>query len=329
MTKELDTAVARIEKLFGKGALLRVGDTEHVPAEVISTGILSLDRAIRPKPFGGFPRGRIVELFGQEATGKTSIVLSAMAEAQKAGEICALIDAEHAFDRDHARRLGVDVDNLYISQPSNGEEGLEIADELVRSGKVAIVAVDSVAALVPKAELEGQMGDQTMALQARMMNQALRKLTGSVSKTNTCLAFVNQLRDKIGVFYGNPTVTTGGKGLKFYASLRLEVSRSGNIKDGEQIIGARTKIKVVKNKIAAPANICEVDLLFDRGFSKEGDLVDLCTENGLLNKSGAWYSTPDRNFQCQGRDGAIEHLRAYPDEAEQFKAKLLEKLNGN
>ena len=321
----LQQAKTKIDKLFGKGALLRVGDTEHVPAEVISTGILSLDRAIRPSPLGGFPRGRIVELFGQEATGKTSIVLSTVAEAQKAGEVCALIDAEHAFDRDHARRLGVDVDNLYISQPSCGEEGLEIADELVRSGDVAIVAIDSVAALVPKAELEGQMGDQTMALQARMMNQALRKLTGSVSKTNTCLCFVNQLRDKIGVFYGNPTVTTGGKGLKFYSSLRLEVSRTGNIKDGEKIIGARTKIKVVKNKIAAPANYCEVDLLFDRGFSKEGDLVDLCTENGVITKSGAWFVT-EGGRKFQGRDAVVEALRADADYAEGFKIKLMEKL---
>jgi len=322
----LQTAKTKIDKLFGKGALLRVGDTEHVPAEIISTGILSLDRAIRPSPLGGFPRGRIVELFGQEATGKTSIVLSTIAEAQKAGEICALIDAEHAFDRDHARRLGVDVDNLYISQPSCGEEGLEIADELVRSGEVAIVAVDSVAALVPKAELEGQMGDASMALQARMMNQALRKLTGSVSKTNTCLCFVNQLRDRIGVFYGTPTVTTGGKGLKFYASLRLEVSRTGNLKDGEQVIGARTKIKVVKNKIAAPANYCEVDLLFDRGFSKEGDLVDLCTENGVITKSGAWFEFPAGHGRVQGRDAAVARIREELGTQNLIRSQLMEKL---
>ena len=322
----LQQAKKKIDKLFGEGALMRVGDTKYSPAEVISTGIISLDRAIRPKPLGGLPRGRIIELFGQEATGKTSIVLSTIAEAQKNGEICALIDAEHAFDRDHARRLGVNVDDLYISQPSCGEEALEISDELVRSGEVALVAVDSVAALVPKAELDGQMGDSQMGLQARLMNQALRKLTGSVSKTNTCLCFVNQLRDRIGVFYGTPTVTTGGKGLKFYASLRLEVSRTGNLKDGEQVIGARTKIKVVKNKIAAPANYCEVDLLFDRGFSKEGDLVDLCTENGVLIKSGAWYSTPDKNFQCQGRDGVVAHLRAFPEEVDTLKTQLLEKL---
>jgi recombination protein RecA len=251
-------------------------------------------------------------------------LLSTIAEAQKAKEVCALIDAEHAFDRDHARKLGVDVDNLLISQPSCGEEGLEIADELVRSGEVGIVGIDSVAALVPKAELEGSMGDATMALQARMMNQALRKLTGSVSKTHTCLVFVNQLRDKIGVFYGNPTVTTGGKGLKFYASLRLEVSRTGNLKNGEQIVGARTKIKVVKNKISAPANICEVDLLFDRGFSKEGDLIDLCTENGIIEKSGAWFTVLGGRFQ--GRDATIEYVRQSPDVARELKEALMEKL---
>jgi recombination protein RecA len=318
----LSDARKKIDKLFGAGALMRVGDTEYVPAEVISTGIISLDRAIRPKPLGGFPKGRIIELFGQEATGKTSIVLSAMAEAQKAGEICALIDAEHAFDRDHARKLGVNVDDLFISQPSCGEEALEIADELVRSGEVGIVAIDSVAALVPKSELEGAMGDQTMALQARMMNQALRKITGNVHKTKTCLAFVNQLRDKIGVFYGNPTVTTGGKGLKFYSSLRLEVSRIGNIKNGEQIIGARTRVRVVKNKIAAPANFCEIDLLFGSGFSKEGDLVDLATESGALVKSGSWYATAGGSRIGQGRENAIQFLKDNPEVARQIQEKL-------
>lgn len=317
-------AIAKINKQFGSGSLVRVGDTDYVPAEVISTGLISLDRAIRPNPLGGFPRGRIIELYGQEATGKTSIALSCIAQAQKKGELCALIDAEHAFDRDHARRLGVDVDNLLVSQPDCGEEGLEIADTLVCSQDVAIVVVDSVAALVPKAELEGQMGDHTMALQARLMNSALRKLTGSVARSKTCLCFLNQLRDRIGVFYGTPTVTTGGKGLKFYASLRLEVSRMGSIKQGEQVIGARTKIKVVKNKIAAPANVAEVDLYFNTGFSKEADLLDIGIEQGVVEKSGAWLTFQDR---FQGRDNAIARLREDKELAGKLEAAVRERFN--
>lgn len=312
----------RIEKLFGAGTLMRMGDTPYVPAECISTGLISLDRAIRKSPLGGFPKGRIVELYGQEATGKTSIALSVIAEAQRAGGLCAIVDAEHAIDRGHAARLGVDVDSLYVNQPTFGEEGLEVADELVRSGDVSVVLVDSVSALVPKNELENQMGDATMALQARMMNQALRKLTGSVSKTNTCLVFINQLRDRIGVFYGTPTITTGGKGLKFYSSLRLEVSSIGNIKSGEQVVGRRTRIKVVKNKIAAPANFAEVDLMFDCGFSKEGDLVDLGTESGLVVKSGSWYSLENGERIGQGRENAIQFLKDNPEVAREIKEKL-------
>lgn len=305
---------------------MRLGDTEYEPAQVISTGIISLDKAIRPKPLGGFPCGRIVELFGQEATGKTSIALSVVAEAQKLGGLCAIIDAEHSLDRDHASRLGVDVNNLYINQPSCGEEGLEVTDSLVTSKEVAVVVVDSVSALVPRAELDGSMGDQNMGLQARLMNSALRKLTGSVSKSKTCLIFVNQLRDRIGVFYGNPTVTTGGKGLKFYSSLRLEISRVGSIKSGEQIVGSRSKIKVVKNKIAAPANVVEVDLLFDRGFSKEGDLVDLGVSLGLINKSGAWYSFAGGDRMGQGRDAAIELLRNDKISCGQLENEIRDKI---
>jgi recombination protein RecA len=318
-------AITKIKRQFGPGSLLRVGDAEYVPAECISTGILSLDRAIRPNPLGGFPTGRIIELFGQEATGKTSIALSVVAEAQKAGGNCVLIDAEHGFDRAHAAKLGVDVDNLFINQPSCGEEGLEVADHLIQSNDVSVVIVDSVAALVPKAELEGSMGDATMALQARLMNSALRKLTGSVAKTNTCLCFINQLRDRIGVFYGNPTVTTGGKGLKFYASLRLEVSRIGNLKDGEQIVGGRTKVVVRKNKIAAPASVCEFDFYYATGFSKEGDVLDLCVENGLAEKSGAWYSLNGERLG-QGRDQAIARLRENKDLAGKLESAIREKL---
>lgn len=320
----LETARKKIEKLFGADSLMRMGETPYVPAECISTGLISLDRAIRPSPLGGFPKRRIVELFGQEATGKTSIALSVIAEAQKAGGICAIIDAEHALDRAHAARLGVDVDNLYVNQPSCGEEGLEVCDELVRSGEIAVVLVDSVSALTPRAELENQMGEATMALQARLMNSALRKLTGSVASNNTCLVFVNQLRDKIGAFYGSPTVTTGGKGLKFYSSLRLEVSRIGAIKSGEDVVGARTRIKVVKNKISAPARIAEVDLMFESGFSKEGDLLDLCTEAGLIEKSGSWFTVGGERFQ--GRDAVIRVMRETPDMFSVLREQLTKTL---
>jgi recombination protein RecA len=320
----LKEATAKIKKIFGPGSLIRMGDTEYIPAEVISTGLISVDRAIRLNPLGGFPKGRIVELYGQEATGKTSIALSVIAEAQKAGGTCAIIDAEHSLDRAHAARLGVDVDALFVNQPSCGEEGLEVADELIRSGEVAFVLVDSVSALVPRAELENQMGDATMALQARLMNSALRKLTGSVSKSGTCLCFVNQLRDKIGSFYGSPTVTTGGKGLKFYARLRIEVSRIGALKDGEEVVGARTRVKITKNKISSPARIAEVDLLFDRGFSKEGDLVDLCTENGVIQKSGSWFDVEGSRFQ--GRDAVIEAVRENDKVKSSLTRALMEKL---
>lgn len=317
----LEDARKKIQKLFGAESLMRMGETPYIPAQCISTGIYSLDRAIRANPPGGFPKGRIIELYGQEATGKTSIALSVIAEAQKEDGVCAIIDAEHALDRGHASRLGVNVDALYVNQPSCGEEGLEVADELVRSGDVAVVLVDSVAALVPRCELEGQMGDASMALQARMMNQALRKLTGSVAKTGTCLVFVNQLRDKIGVFYGTPTVTSGGKGLKFYSSLRLEVSRAGSIKNGEQVVGARTLIKVIKNKIAPPANFCEVDLMFNHGFSKEGDLIDLATTAEIVQRSGSWYAYNGERLG-QGRENAIAFLKENPTVAREIQGKL-------
>lgn len=322
----LKDARTRILRQFGDGALIRLGDTESVPAPVISTGILSLDMAIRRSPLGGFPLSRMVEIYGQEAVGKSSITMSVIAQAQKMGLNCAIIDAEHALDREHASRLGVQVDDLYVNQPSCGEEGLEITDALVCSNEVAVVVVDSVAALVPKAELEGEMGDNSMALQARLMNKALRKLTGSVSKSKCCLIWVNQLREKVGVFFGNPTVTTGGKGLKFYSSLRLEVSRVGAIKSGDQVIGARTKVKVVKNKIAAPANVAEFDLLFDRGFSREGDLLDLAVQHNIVDKSGAWYSWNGDRLG-QGKEKSVDLLAGDKELTGKLETAVREKLS--
>lgn len=285
---KLTEAIAAIEKAHGRGSIIRLGARGALVAvEVIPTGCLSLDRAIG---CGGFPRGRIVEVYGPEAGGKTTLTLHVIAEAQRAGGTAAFIDAEHALDPAYARKLGVDVDNLLVSQPDNGEQALEIADTLIQSGEVSVVVVDSVAALVPKAELEGQMGDPQMGLQARLMSQAMRKLTGSVSKSRTCLIFINQIRDKIGVMFGNPETTTGGRALKFYASLRLDIRRIATIKDGDRVVGARTRIKIVKNKLAAPFTIVEVDLLYGEGISREGDLIDLGVELEVLEKSGSWYS---------------------------------------
>ena len=314
----LKEQLARVEKQFGKGSLMRMGDTEHVPVAVISTGIISLDQAIG---VGGFPRGRIIEVLGQEAVGKTSIAMSVVAQAQKAGELCAIVDAEHAVDRDHIANLGVNVDDLYISQPSCGEEGLEIAEALIKSGEIAVIVVDSVAALVPRAELEGDFGDAQMGLQARLMSQAMRKLTGLVHKSNCCLVMVNQLRDKIGVMWGSPTTTTGGKALKFYSSLRLEVSRVGAVKDGEETIGARTKVKVIKNKVSAPGKVAEFDLLYGKGFSKIGDLIDLGVEKGLVEKSGSWYSYKTERIG-QGRLNAAQFLEENKEVADKLEAEI-------
>ncbi len=296
-----------IEKRFGKGSLIRLGDTENVPVEVISTGIPSLDIALG---VGGFPKGRITELVGEEATGKSSLTMSTIGQAQKLGGLCAIVDAEHAIDRNHAAKLGVDVDALYVSQPSCGEEALEITEALIKSGEMAIVVVDSVAALVPRNELDGDFGDAQMGLQARMMSQAMRKLTALVHKSNCCLIFVNQYRSKIGVVFGSPLVTTGGKALKFYSSVRCELSRIGQLKDGEEVIGVRTRVKILKNKVSAPAKVAEFDLLFDRGFSKSGDLIDLAVERSIVERSGAWYIVAGEKLQ--GRSNAVEFLEQNP-----------------
>jgi recombination protein RecA len=309
-TKAIDLALSQIEKQFGKGSIMRLGNKEAiVPIAVISTGSISFDAALGT---GGFPRGRVVEVFGPESSGKTTITLQVIAEAQKAGGMAAFIDAEHALDPAYAKRLGVDVDNLLVSQPDYGEQALEITEALVRSGAVDVLVVDSVAALVPKAELDGEMGDSHMGLQARLMSQALRKLTGTVSKSRTCLILINQIREKIGVMFGNPETTTGGRALKFYSSVRVDIRRIAAIKDGDAIVGSRTKVKVVKNKTAAPFREAEFDIMYGEGISKEGDLLDIAVNQNIVEKSGAWYSYSGERIG-QGRENAKQFLKDNKD----------------
>ncbi|MFL6262126.1 MAG: recombinase RecA [Thermoanaerobaculia bacterium] len=320
--KAIDGTLSQIERQFGKGAIMRLGQRETLALEAISTGSISVDHAIG---IGGFPRGRVVEVYGPESSGKTTLALSVVGQAQKRGGIAAFIDAEHALDAEYATKLGVDIDNLLVSQPDNGEQALEIAEMLVRSNAVDVVVIDSVAALVPKAELEGEMGDSHVGLQARLMSQALRKLTAIVSKSKTCLIFINQIREKIGVMFGNPETTTGGRALKFYSSVRIDIRRIAALKDGEEVTGARAKVKVVKNKVAAPFRQAEFDIDYGEGISKTGELVDLGVDHKLVVKSGAWYSYGDLRLG-QGRDNAKVFLRENPDLADEIEAKIRERL---
>ncbi len=321
--KLLAAAISQIEKDHGKGAIMRLGSKDIlVPVSVIPSGCLSIDAALG---VGGFPRGRVIEIYGPESGGKTTMTLHVVAEAQKLGGQAAFIDAEHALDPVYARRLGVDVDNLLVSQPDNGEQALEIAETLIRSGGVDIVVVDSVAALVPKAELEGDMGDPQMGLQARLMSQALRKLTGIVSKSRTCLIFINQIREKIGVMFGNPETTTGGRALKFYASMRVDIRRIQSIKEGDKVVGSRTRAKVVKNKVAAPFREAEFDILYGEGISREGDLIDLGVDKGLLEKSGTWLSFGGERMG-QGRENARVFLKENTDIREKLENALRKKM---
>ncbi|HEY7191044.1 MAG TPA: recombinase RecA [Vicinamibacterales bacterium] len=309
-TKALDIAVGQIEKQFGKGSIMRLGQRGAIaPMEVISTGAISIDYALG---IGGLPRGRVIEIFGPESSGKTTLALQVIAEAQRGGGMAAFVDAEHALDAQYAQKLGVDLENLLVSQPDHGEQALEITEVLIRSNSVDVVVVDSVAALVPKAEIDGEMGEAQMGLQARLMSQALRKLTGVVSKSKTTLIFINQLREKIGVMFGNPETTTGGRALKFYASVRIDIRRIASIKDGDQIIGGRTRVKVVKNKVAPPFREAEFDIMYGEGISREGDLIDLAVEKRIVEKSGAWFAYSGERLG-QGRENAKQFLKENPD----------------
>ena len=322
-TKAIDLALSQIEKQFGKGSIMRLGSKEAiVPISVISTGAISFDAALG---VGGVPRGRVVEIFGPESSGKTTIALQVIAQAQAQGGMAAFVDAEHALDPGYAKKLGVDVDNLLVSQPDYGEQALEIAEALVRSGAIDVLVVDSVAALVPKAELDGEMGDSHMGLQARLMSQALRKLTGIVSKSRTCLIFINQIREKIGVMFGNPETTTGGRALKFYSSVRVDIRRIAAIKEGEQVIGSRTRVKIVKNKVAAPFRESEFDILYGEGISREGDLIDLAVDHGILEKSGAWFSYKGERIG-QGRENARQFLKENKDTTAKLEAEVRKEL---
>jgi recombination protein RecA len=321
--RAIDLALSQIEKQFGKGSIMRLGNKEAIiPIAVIPTGSISFDAALG---IGGFPRGRVVEVFGPESSGKTTIALQVIAEAHKAGGMAAFIDAEHALDPAYAKRLGVDIDNLLVSQPDYGEQALEIAEALVRSNAIDVLVVDSVAALVPKAELEGEMGDSHMGLQARLMSQALRKLTGIVSKSRTCLVFINQIREKIGVMFGNPETTTGGRALKFYASVRVDIRRIAAIKDGDAVIGSRTKVKIVKNKTAAPFREAEFDIMYGEGISREGDMLDVAVSNNLVEKSGAWFSYKGERIG-QGRENVKQFLRENRDIAARIEAEVRKAL---
>src|SRR5512136_1582724 len=321
--KAIDIALTQIEKQFGKGSIMRLGDRiDTQGVQSISTGCISFDAALG---VGGFPKGRVVEIFGPESSGKTTIALHAIAQAQKVGGSAAFIDAEHAMDASYAKMLGVNTDELLVSQPDSGEQALEIAEVLVRSGAIDILVVDSVAALVPKAELEGEMGDSLPGLQARLMSQALRKLTAIVSKSNTCLVFINQIREKIGVMFGNPETTTGGKALKFYSSIRVDIRRIGSIKEGEQVVGNRTRVKIVKNKLAPPFREAEFDILYNQGISYEGDLIDLAVDRKLVEKSGSWFSYKSERLG-QGREAAKGFLREHKDMAQELDAKLRQTL---
>jgi len=320
--KALRLTMDKIDKDFGKGSVMMMGEKGVMAMEVISTGSLGLDIALG---IGGLPKGRIVEIYGPESSGKTTLAIHTIAEAQKKGGICAIIDAEHAFDSTYAQRLGVDVDSLLISQPDHGEQGLEIADRLILSGAVDVVVIDSVAALVPKGELEGEMGDSKMGLQARLMSQALRKLTATISKTNCCCIFINQLREKIGVMFGNPETTTGGNALKFYASVRLDIRRMAQIKDGDEAVGNRVKVKVVKNKVAPPFRQAEFDIIFGQGISKVGEIIDMGVEYGIVQKSGSWFSY-DTNKLGQGRDAVKQLLTDNPEVAIEIEGKIKAKI---
>ena len=322
--KAIELAMGAVERQFGKGSIMRLGKDEPLirDIQVISTGSISLDIALG---VGGVPRGRIVEIYGPESSGKTTLSLHVVAEAQKKGGICGYIDAEHALDVGYARKLGVRTDDLLLSQPDTGEQGLEIAEMLVRSGAIDVLVIDSVAALVPKAELEGEMGDAHMGVQARLMSQALRKLTGTISKSQTCVVFINQIRMKIGVMFGNPETTTGGNALKFYASQRLDIRRIGAIKNGEQVVGSRTRVKVVKNKVAPPFKEVEFDIMYGTGISREGDVLDMASTENIIEKSGAWYAYAGERIG-QGRENAKDYLRDHPDVCAAVERKLLEKV---
>ena len=321
--KALQAAMSKIEKDFGKGSVMRMGDEKVANVDVIPTGSIGLDMALG---VGGYPRGRITEIFGPESSGKTTLAIHAIAEAQKQGGIAAFIDAEHAFDRFYAEKLGVDVDNLYISQPDNGEQALQIADQLISSSAIDILVVDSVAALTPKKEIDGDMGDSAVGLQARLMSQALRKLTGTISKTNTCCIFINQLREKIGVMFGNPETTTGGNALKFYASVRLDIRRVTSLKDGDNVIGNHVRVKVVKNKVAPPFRKTEFDILFGVGINKVGELLDLGVEQDIINKSGSWFSYNGSKL-AQGRDATMALLRDNPELCDEIEKQVMEKIS--
>lgn len=320
--KALQLTIDKIEKNYGKGSIMKLGDNPVESVEVIPTGSISLDIALG---IGGLPKGRVIEIFGPESSGKTTLAIHAIAEAQKLGGIAAFIDAEHAFDSLYAKKLGVDIDNLLVSQPDNGEQALEIAENLIRSGAIDIIVIDSVAALTPKSEIEGEMGDSKMGLQARLMSQALRKLTATISKTNCCCIFINQLREKIGVMFGNPETTTGGNALKFYASVRLDIRKVSQIKDGENVTGNRVKVKVVKNKVAPPFRTAEFDLLYGEGFSKIGEIIDLGVSLNLIKKSGSWFSYGDTKLG-QGRDAVKQLLIDNPELSEELENKIKESI---